>query len=109
MESVVVDAHDGLVASGDVFALDVVEVELGVPVVVAGGFVGAEGKAGEGLDGHVVEVVVGDVRHIIADLDFHALHGGEVDGVGDVDPLVHGPGLAAEGLGRIIAAVSHLV
>ena len=109
VESVVVDAHDRLVAPGDVFALDVVEVELSVPVVVAASFVGAEGKAGEGLDGHVVEVVVGDVRHFLADLDFHALHGGEVDGIGDVDPLVHGPGLAAERIGRIVAAVSHLV
>ena len=109
VESVVVDAHDGLVAPGDVFALDVVEVELGVPIVVATNFIGAEGEAGEGLDVNVVELVAGDVRHILADLDFHALHSGEVDGVGDVDPLVHGPGLAAERFGRTEIAILHLV
>ena len=103
------NGHDRLVASRNIFALDVVKVELGVPIIVAADFVGAEGKAGESPVVHIVEGVVGNVSDVFADLHFHALHGIEVDGVGNIDPFVHRPGLAVKRRGRIVAAVPHLV
>ena len=55
VDKVFVYSHDRVAALGNVFALDVVKVELGVPFVATAGFVGAEGEAGESLDVHIVE------------------------------------------------------